>query len=85
MDIPLAAIQRQIVSAIDVVVHIGRLRDKSRKVLEVTEVLACSENEIKTKVLYEFLECKTESEQVEGEWKKIHEITNKAKLFSAGY
>lgn len=85
MDMPLAAIQRQIASAIDVVVHIGRLRDKSRKILEVTEVLSYEENEIKTKVLYQFLEQKAESEKVEGEWKKIHDITNKAKLFSAGY
>lgn len=85
MDMPLAAIQRQIASAIDVVVHIGRLRDKSRKILEVTEVLSYEENEIKTKVLYQFLEQQAESEKVEGEWKKIHDITNKAKLFSAGY
>lgn len=85
MDMPLAAIQRQIASAIDVVVHIGRLRDKSRKILEVTEVLSYEENEIKTKVLYQFLEQQAESEKVKGEWKKIHDITNKAKLFSAGY
>lgn len=85
IDMPLAAIQRQIASAIDVVVHIGRLRDKSRKILEVTEVLSYEENEVKTKVLYQFLEQKAESEKVEGEWKKIHDITNKAKLFSAGY
>ena len=39
MDIPLAAIQRQIASAIDVIIHLGRLPDKSRKVLEIAEVL----------------------------------------------
>ena len=31
MDIPLAAIQRQIASAIDIIIHVGRLRDRSRK------------------------------------------------------
>ena len=39
MELPLPAIQRQIASALDLIVHLGRLRDKSRKVLEVTEVL----------------------------------------------
>ncbi len=39
MDLPLPAIQRQIASGLDIIVHLGRLRDKTRKVLEVTEVL----------------------------------------------
>ena len=39
MDIPLAAIRRQIASGIDIFVHLGRLRDKSRKVLKMVEVL----------------------------------------------
>ena len=38
MDLPLEAVQRQIVSGVDVLVHLGRMRDKSRKVLEVAEV-----------------------------------------------
>ena len=38
MDLPLPAIQRQIASGLDIIVHLGRLRDKTRKVLEVTEV-----------------------------------------------
>lgn len=39
MDIPLEAVRKQITSAIDIMIHLGRLRDKSRKVLEITEVL----------------------------------------------
>lgn len=46
MDLPLAAIQRQIASGVDIIVHLGRLRDKSRKVLEVTEVLEYRDGEI---------------------------------------
>ena len=38
MDIPLVAVQRQIASAIDIIIHLGRMKDKSRKVLEVVEV-----------------------------------------------
>lgn len=85
MDIPLAAIQRQIASAIDIIIHIGRLWDKSRKVLEVVEVLDYNGEEIDTKVLYRFEETERRGEQVIGEWKKIQDITNKSKLFSAGY
>lgn len=37
-DIPLTAVRGQIASAIDILVHLGRLRDRSRRVLEITEV-----------------------------------------------
>ena len=40
-DMPLAAIRKQIASSIDIVVQLGRLRDKSRRVMEITEVLGC--------------------------------------------
>ncbi len=85
MDIPLAAIQRQIASAIDIIIHIGRLWDKSRKVLEVVEVLDYNGEEIDTRVLYRFEETERRGERVIGEWKKIQNITNTAKLLSAGY
>lgn len=85
MDIPLAAVQRQIASAIDIIIHIGRLRDKSRKVLEVAEVLDLKDNEIQTKILYKFQETGVQGNRIQGEWMKVNEITNKAKLLSAGY
>ncbi len=85
MDIPLAAIQRQIASAIDIIIHIGRLWDKSRKVLEVVEVLDYNGEEIDTKTLYRFEVTGRRGEQVIGEWKKVQDITNTSKLFSAGY
>lgn len=85
MDIPLAAIQRQIASAIDIIIHIGRLWDKSRKVLEVVEVLDYNGEEIDTCVLYRFEEKERKGDRVVGEWKKVQDITNTAKLFSAGY
>ncbi|MEF2576002.1 MAG: ATPase, T2SS/T4P/T4SS family, partial [Eisenbergiella sp.] len=54
MDIPLSAIRRQIASGIDILVHLGRLRDKTRKVLEIAEITGFSEGEILTETLYEF-------------------------------
>ena len=45
-EIPLLAVRKQIASAIDIIVHLGRLRDRSRRVLEIAEVLDCREAEI---------------------------------------
>lgn len=56
-DMPLSAIRSQIASGIDIIVHLGRLRDKSRKVLEIVEVLSYENMEIKTSTLYKFEEC----------------------------
>ena len=51
MDLPLMAIRRQIPSGIDIVVRLRRLRDRSRKVLEITEVLGCESWEIQSRIL----------------------------------
>lgn len=85
MDIPLPAIRRQIASGIDIIVHLGRLRDKSRKVLKIVEVLGCEQDEIKLQTLYEFQEQGEQDGKIQGEWVKIHEIQNKEKLLAAGY
>lgn len=52
MDLPLGAVQRQIVSGIDILVHLGRMRDKSRKVLEVTEVIGIEDGQILLQPLF---------------------------------
>ena len=51
-EIPLMAVRKQIASAIDILVHLGRMRDGSRKVLEISEVLSCRDGEIETNPLY---------------------------------
>lgn len=56
MDIPLTAIRKQIVSGIDIIVHLGRLRDRTRKVLEVAEVVDCEGENIRLNPLYQFEE-----------------------------
>lgn len=53
-EIPLMAVRKQIASAIDILVHLGRMRDGSRKVLEISEVLSCRDGEIETNPLYQF-------------------------------
>ncbi len=85
MDLPLPAIQRQIASGIDIIVHLGRLRDKSRKVLNITEVTDYREGEIVLSALYLYEETGERNGRIEGKWKKVHELTKTEKLLAAGY
>ncbi|HEX2947498.1 MAG TPA: CpaF family protein [Clostridia bacterium] len=54
--LPLEAVRQQIASAIDIVVHLGRLRDRTRRVLEISEIAGCSNGQIKLNPLYVFEE-----------------------------
>ena len=55
-QLPLDAIRQQIASAIDILVHLSRLRDKSRRVMEITEIIGYSDREIKLNPLFVFEE-----------------------------
>ena len=85
MDIPLSAIRRQMAAGIDIIVHLGRLRDKSRKVLKIVEVLGYEDEEIKLQTLFEFRECDVVDGRIKGEWVKVNDIQKKEKLLAAGY
>ncbi len=56
IKLPLEAVMRQIASGIDILVHLGRLRDKSRKVLEIMEVMGYEKGEIRLQPLFYFQE-----------------------------
>lgn len=58
MDMPVSAIRQQIASAVNIVVHLGRLRDKSRRVLEIVEIVGINNGEIEFNKLFEFRENK---------------------------
>lgn len=85
IDMPLAAIQRQVASAIDIIIHLGRLRDKSRKVLEISEVLGYENGTIQIQTLYEYREEGMESGKIQGNLVKVEELVHKEKLLAAGY
>lgn len=84
MDLPLAAVRRQIASGVDIIVHLGRLRDKSRRVLEIVEILGYENGEILTTPLYQFQETGEENGKVLGNFVKTEELTHTGKLCSAG-
>lgn len=85
IDLPLQAIQRQIASALDIIIHLGRLRDKSRRVLQIEEILGFNDGRIQTKTLYEFREEGMNDEKVKGCLVKVSGLENKDKLMAAGY
>ena len=85
MDLPLSAIRGQLASGIDIIVHLGRLRDKSRKVLCIEEVLELKDNSIETNVLYQFEEEGENDEgKIIGTLQKKEELVHKEKLKAAG-
>ena len=84
MELPLAAIRRQIASGVDLIVHLGRLRDKSRRVLSVSEVVGYEQGEVLLSVLYEFQETGERNGKVQGIWKKTGSLVHTEKLQQAG-
>lgn len=65
-DIPLPAIRRQIASGVDIIIQLGRMRDGSRKVIEILEILGYEEEQIQCNVLYQFEETECEEKKVCG-------------------
>lgn len=85
IDLPLRAVQRQVSSALDIIIHLGRLRDNTRKVMQIAEVLDVEDGEIKLQVLYEFQEEGMKNEKITGRFMKVSELKAKEKLMAAGY
>jgi len=86
--LPLEAVRQQIASAIDIIIHLSRLRDKSRRTMEIVEVLGydVANREIKLNTLYEFREKKesTKSEVIGGLVRTSSPMKNTFKLRTAG-
>jgi pilus assembly protein CpaF len=85
-DMPLEAIRQQIASAIDVMIHLGRLRDKSRKVLEIVEILHYEEGQIQVNPLFRFQEeGETEDGRIKGKLVPTqNKLQNQLKFQMAG-
>ena len=85
-DLPLAAIDSQIASAIDILVHLGKLRDGSRKVLSIMEVGSIENHKIVLRPIYEFEETGTDDDgQIRGQWRRcLTRLTDTHKLALAG-
>ncbi len=87
MEIPIAAIRRQIASGIDLMVHLSRMRDKIRKVLEILEIdgYDVQTGEIRTHTIYEYQGLGEEKDgKLTGSLKKTGELIHTQKLERAG-
>ena len=84
MSLPLPVIRKQIASGIDIIVHLGRLRDKTRKVLQIVEVVGCEKDEVQFRVLYEFQEQGEENGKIVGRLQPVEELVKRQKLLAAG-
>ena len=83
-DMPVAAIRQQLCAAIDIVIHLGRLRDNSRRVLEVCEVMRVENGEIVLSPIYEFRETGERDGRIIGKLEKVGELYSTEKLARSG-
>ena len=85
--LPLEAIRQQIASAIDIIIHLSRLRDKSRKTMEIVEVVGYEDGKIVLNPLYTFVEDeKSTREKVSGALRRTeNKMKRDFKLRMAGY
>ncbi len=90
-ELPLPAIRSQIASAVDVMVHVSRMRDRSRKVISIEEVDRIENGEIILNPLFSFRERRDAEREVrsdakvEGKLEKCGSLKHREKLAMAGY
>lgn len=84
-DLPIAAIRQQIAAGLDIFVHLGRLRDKSRRVLGIYEVTGMVDGEVSLSTLYEFRETGQKDGKVEGRLFKTDTELQKTEKLLAYY
>lgn len=83
--LPVEAIRRQVASGVDLIVHLGRMRDKSRKVLEIVEIKGMEYGEIILNPLFRFRETSDKnSERVEGKLERVGQLIHTYKMENAG-
>lgn len=85
IELPMEAVRRQIASAVDIIIHLGRLRDGSRKVTEICEVTGIENGQVQLTSLYGFEEQAEKGRKtVQGHLKRKAALQNKEKLKRAG-
>ncbi len=84
VELPLQAIRSQIASGIDILIHLGRLRDKTRKVLTIAEITGMQGGEIQWQELYRFEETPGSPDRVQGKLMRVGELREREKYRRAG-
>lgn len=85
MEIPLTAIRKQIASGFDLMIHLGRLKDGSRRILEIAEPVEIVGEEVKMQTIYKFeITGRKEDGWIEGKLKRTGEFKGDEKVKRAG-
>jgi pilus assembly protein CpaF len=84
IDLPVHAIRGQIASAFDLMIHISRLRDRSRRIVEISEVLGMKDGEIVLRTLYQFEETGEEKGRILGKFVRKNSLSLRGKLEGRG-
>lgn len=84
MELPLLAIRAQIAAGVDIMVHLGRLRDRTRRLLSIVEVDKLQEGVICLNPLYEFVEMGEQNGKITGSWLRKGQLIHRGKLYAAG-
>ena len=91
MELPISAVRRQILSAFDLFIHLGRMCDGSRKVLEIAEPDVLKDGEVRMRTLYLFEEDDSARDwhdksggRITGKWVRKGELKHVEKLKAAG-
>lgn len=80
MDIPLMAVQKQIAAGIDIIVHLGRIKDKSRKLLEVVELQGFENGQYVLNTLVKYQQTEVKKGVIKGEFIRCGQLKNNYKL-----
>lgn len=84
-SLPVEAVRRQIASGVDIIIHLGRMRDKSRKVLEISEIKGIQNEQIILNPLFKFQETSEKrNKKVEGKLKRVGSLNHIYKMETAG-
>ncbi|MBP5294676.1 MAG: CpaF family protein, partial [Lachnospiraceae bacterium] len=81
-ELPIQVVRKQIASAIDIFIHLSRMRDRTRKVTGIYEVAGMREGEVALDPLYEFRETEEKEDRVEGTLVRTGELQHTAKLLA---
>lgn len=85
-EIPLMALRQQIASAIDIIVHLGRFKDKSRRVMSIDEITGCFDGEIALNNLYSFVIEEENEDQIFGQLERTtNRLQHDFKLKLSGF
>ncbi len=86
MEMPLLAIRKQIASGFDLMIHLGRLKDGSRRVMEIAEPVEFCEGEVQMQTLYRFEQRGVlEDGRIQGDFLKTGELKHVEKVKAAGW